>query len=157
VGTDIRAATPEDAGVLASLRFAFRAALSTPRESEPDFVVRCAAWMREQLAGDAWRCWIAEFSGEPVGNLWVQLVEKVPNPGDELERHAYLTSFFVREPARGAGVGTALLAAALAWCDAHQVDAVFLWSQARSRPLYLRHGFVAPDTVLTRQRAHLRG
>ena len=35
-------------------------------------------------AGDShWTVWLAERGGRIVGNLWMQLVEKIPNPGPE--------------------------------------------------------------------------
>ena len=148
----IRPAIPDDAPALAALRFEFRASLRTTREGEQAFVARCADWMRQRLSsGAAWHCWLAQDDHTAVGHLWLQVVEKIPNPGFELERHAYLTNFYLRESARGAGVGTRMLGAALEWCDGHGVDVVFLWPTAASRPLYERHGFVAADAVLTRQ------
>jgi len=157
---DIRPATPEDAAALAALRFEFRASLRTTRESQSAFVARCADWMRVRLTlGEghgAWKCWLAQAGHEAVGHLWIQTVEKIPNPGFELELHAYLTNFYVRDAVRGSGVGTSLLSAALEWCDGHGVDVVFLWPTARSRPLYERHGFVAADALLTRQVAQHR-
>jgi ribosomal protein S18 acetylase RimI-like enzyme len=48
-----------------------------------------------------------------VGNLWLQLIEKIPNPTTEPEQHAYVTNFYVTEAARGQGIGTMLLSAAL--------------------------------------------
>ena len=149
----VRPGTPDDAPALAALRFEFRSSLRTTRESEPAFVARCAEWMHERLSlgHSAWRCWLAQSDHQAVGHLWVQLVEKIPNPSLELERHAYLTNFYVRETVRGSGVGTRLLTSALEWCDTRGVDVVFLWPTARSRALYERHGFVAADAVLTRQ------
>jgi hypothetical protein len=40
--------------------------------------------MVERLApGARWRCWVAVAEGQLVGTLWLQLLEKLPNPGDE--------------------------------------------------------------------------
>ena len=149
---------PEDARALAALRFEFRSSLRTTRESEQAFVARCADWMRQRLSlgHGVWKCWLAQADHQAVGHLWIQTVEKIPNPGFELELHAYLTNFYVRDAVRGSGVGTSLLSAALEWCDGHEVDVVFLWPTARSRPLYERHGFVAADALLTRQIAQHR-
>lgn len=111
-------------------------------EDEAEFVRRCSLWMQERLGlGKLWRCWIAEQDKAAVGHLWVQLIEKIPNPTSEPEYHAYITNFYVREEARGQGAGSLLLSAALDWCKALDVHAAILWPTERSRSLYLRHGF----------------
>jgi len=45
--------------------------------------------------------------------------------------------------------GPRLIEAALTACRGLEVDTVFLWPSARSRPLYARHGFVASDEILS--------
>ena len=97
-------------------------------------------------------CWLAEEpDGALLGTVWVQILEKLPNPVHEPERHAYVTGFYVRPAARNLGVGSALLTAALALCSEQGTDTVFLWPTPRSRPLYLRHGFVERGGVLERR------
>ena len=145
----VREAIAADAPALAPLRWEFRAPLGAVTEAEGAFVARCAAWMAARLgAGDAWRAWVAESAGEVVGTIWVGLIEKLPNPTPEPEEHAYVTNVYVRPAARGAGVGSALLRAALAWCEGRGVHAVVLWPTARSAPLYRRHGFDTPAALL---------
>lgn len=146
---DVRAAVPEDAPALARLRYEFRAAERTAVEPRERFVARAAAWMRERLApGAPWRCFVVVREGAIAGHVWVQLVEKIPNPGRaEPERHAYLTNLYVRPTARG-GAGSALLDAALAWCRDQAVDTVVLWPTERSRTLYARYGFAAAADIM---------
>ena len=140
--THIRLATPQDAPVLADLRFRFRTELGEPAEPEAEFRDRCARWMTERLAGHPqWLCWVAEGPEGIVGNLWLQVIEKVPNPVDELEHHAYITNVYVLSQLRKAGLGARLLETALAWCRQSQIDAVFLWPSQGSRSLYARYGF----------------
>jgi len=101
---------------------------------------------------DAWHCWLAENeAGALLGMVWVQFLEKLPNPVHEPEVHAYLTSFYVRPAARNQGVGSALLNAALDVCIARGSDAVFLWPTPRSRALYARHGFTQRGDMLERR------
>lgn len=148
----LRRARPADALPLARLRWEFRAAQDRPNEGRARFVRRCAAWMRAALARrTAWVAWVASDGATIVGHVWVGVVEKIPNPVAEAERHAYVTNVYVAPAHRGAGLGGRLMAAALAWCDAHAIDSIVLWPTAKSRRLYGRHGFAAPPTLLERR------
>jgi GNAT superfamily N-acetyltransferase len=109
--------------------------------------------MRSRLTADSpWRTWILDRDGEALGNIWLQVIEKIPNPGDESERHAYISNFYVHPDLRNTGAGSRLLAAALSECDAAGVDTVFLWPSHRSRPLYERHGFSSNTRLLALER-----
>jgi len=151
---EIRAATAADAPELARLRFAFRSRHHAAVESETDFVVRCEPWMRDRLARDTgWRAWVAadRVTARLVGTLWLQLVEKLPNPGNEAELHAYITSVYVQPELRNSGVGSRFIQTVLTACRHLDVDTVFLWPSAQSRPLYARHGFVPSDDILSQR------
>jgi ribosomal protein S18 acetylase RimI-like enzyme len=145
----IRPAEPADAGVLAELRYEFRTALHPAAESRNAFVARCRAWIERSLAGaGCWRCWVAEEAAGMRGMIWLQLVEKMPNPVAEPEYHGYVTSLYLQPACRGRGSGSALLETALSECAARGVDAVFLWPTERSRSLYRRHGFAVREDLL---------
>ena len=109
--------------------------------------------MAARLATAAWRSWVLERQGELVGSVWLQLLEKLPNPVAEPEWHGYISSLFVRPDARGSGLGSRLLVAALEECDRRGCDAVLLWPTPRSRSLYQRHGVALRDDLLERRRA----
>ena len=148
----VRPARAEDAGAMARLRWEFRSVAGQPQETAEAFVERCRQWMSQRLAGGGhWRGWVAEESGEIVGTLWLQLIEKLPNPGTEPERHAYVSSVYVRPAFRRKGTGSALLAAALDACRGLEVDAVILWPTQESRSLYARHGFAVRDDLMERR------
>jgi GNAT superfamily N-acetyltransferase len=149
----IRPATAADAAILTQLRYELRTGIAPDVTPEAGFHERCAEWMAARLPWtDVWRSWLAEDEmGEALGVVWLQFIEKLPNPVGEPGLHAYLTGFYVREAARNQGVGTALLAAALAACEERGIDTVFLWPTARSRALYVRHGFVGESGILARR------
>ena len=145
----IRLASDSDAPALAKLRYALRSSMGVVKEPEDEFLNRCAEWMKEHLkAGSSWQCWVAEKDQELIGCLWLQLVEKIPNPRSEPEHHAYLTNFFIQEFARGRGIGSRLLSTAIAWCEGRDVHAVILWPTERSRSLYQRSGFAVRDDLM---------
>jgi GNAT superfamily N-acetyltransferase len=145
----VRLAAPADAPALAKLRFDLRASLHELREDEAVFVERCTRWMQERLGGGGrWRCWIAESENVQVGSLWVQLVEKIPNPIAKPESYVYLTNFYVRPEHRSKGVGSKLLAEALAWSKSRNAELVLLCPTERSKPLYARHGFLPAEDFM---------
>lgn len=135
--------------MLARLRYEFRTRDTPGDENKQAFLDRCEAWMRDRLAAQgAWYCRVAERDGTAVGNIWLNLIEKIPNPVAETEFHAYITNFYVLEDARGRGVGSRLLETTLEWCRQRSVHAVILWPSERSRSLYERHGFAVRDDLL---------
>lgn len=138
--------------MLAQLRYAFRVELDLPAEDESGFIARCAEWMRNRLApGGPWCCWVAVLDSAVVGTIWLQQVEKLPNPVGHLGFHGYVSSVYVVRHLRNAGIGSALLKACLAEADAAGLDALFLWPSDRSRTLYERHGFAVRDDLLERR------
>ena len=142
----IRSASADDADELARLRWEFRIEAGTPASlGREAFDAEMRAFVEDALAGDAWRAWAAEDDGRLVGCVWLHLVEKVPHPGRaRWERPlAYVTNMFVEPGRRNAGLGGALLDAALAFARERNVDGVFLWPGGRSRPFYERAGFGA--------------
>ena len=141
---DVRRATVADARRLAELRWEFRSAKTTPVETRDAFVDRCAAWMRDALAAGRWVAWVAAEGDAVVGQIWAQLVSKLPNPALEREQHLYISNVYVTPAARG-GVGSRMLDAALAFAREHRVDRVILWPTDRSRTMYERHGFTPVD------------
>ena len=157
----VRVASVADAVMLALLRYEFRSYADQVIEEGASFVERCSTWMREQLHNEThWKCWIAESQHVPVGNVWAQLVEKLPNPVAEAEHYVYLTNFYVREAHRGHGIGSMLLSAALAWSKSRDAHAVILWPTERSKSIYLRHGYAEARDLMRLQidqSAHANG
>jgi len=154
-GVRVRRASAADAVVLATLRFEFRSSIGDPNELADEFIARCESWMRDRLSdSDFWFAWIAETMDEggplAIGAIWLQLIEKVPNPVIEKEAHAYVTNLFVMESERGRGAGSMLLEAAIAECRTWDVDTIILWPTPRSRALYERFGFAATKDIMAR-------
>ena len=147
-----RAAKGDDCSVLATMRYEFRVELDRATEPKTKFVRRCAAWMRKQLGQGLWRCWLAELDGRVVGHVWVDLIEKIPNPVGEPEVHAYVSNCYVVPEMRNRSIGERLLKQALVWCKAKGTDAIILWPTARSRSFYTKCGFEGSTRMLVRQK-----
>ena len=97
----IRPAAADDARRLAELRWEFRAGKDAPVEDRGEFLERCAEWMSHELKDGRWRAWVAERDGEVVGQAWLQLLSKIPNPNGERARHEELRAG-LRGPGRSA-------------------------------------------------------
>jgi GNAT superfamily N-acetyltransferase len=147
----IRLAEPDDAPQLAALRYRFRSELAPPTEPEAAFIDRVLPWLAEHLAHPAWRVWVAVAPDDQIiGQVFLQLITKVPNPIEEAEHLAYLTNLFVLPAYRGQGLGKRLLDTAIAACSPELVDRLILWPSLRSRALYERAGFQPPASMLER-------
>ena len=148
----VRLATEPDAMMLARFRYEFRSSFQEVVEDEAAFVERCGAWMQERLRQRShWKCWIAECGQGPVGNVWAQLVEKIPNPIDELEHFVYVTNLYVREEHRGSGIGGSLISAAIDWSRRQSAQTIILWPTERSKTFYSRQGFSTTDDILLKE------
>ena len=145
----VRLATSGDWNALAEMRYRFRTELGSATESKSRFVRRCTSWMRKHFraGSNAWRCWVVVDGDQLLGHICVQLFEKMPNPVNEPEVHAYMTNFYVVPEVRSHGLGRRLLNKALSWCRAQGVDAVILWATRGSRSLYRRCGLAEPADV----------
>lgn len=144
----IRAATIADVDTLAYLRWEFRNAQHPATEPRDAFAARCAVWMRRELEdGRVWKAWVAVDDEAIVGQVWLHIVQKIPNPVAEHEQLAYLSNLYVKPSARG-GTGTRLLETALDACRADRIDRVVLWPSPLSVSLYLGHGFSRAGEVM---------
>ena len=150
----IRLATSDDSRALAEMRYRFRAETESKVETRSVFVRRCTSWMKKRFrtGSSPWRCWVLDDGKQLLGHVCVQLFEKIPNPVNEPELHAYVTNFFVVPEMRNQGFGQGLLNKALSWCHARGTDAVILWATPGSRSLYRRCGFVEPTDIFELRR-----
>ena len=115
--------------------------------------------MKKAFAADstAWRCWVIDDGKQLLGHVCVQLFEKMPNPVNEREVHAYLTNLYVVPEMRSQGLGRTLLNEALSWCRAQGTDAVILWATPESKSLYRRCGLLQSNDILEFRGGTLRG
>jgi GNAT superfamily N-acetyltransferase len=133
----VRPAVPGDAPALARLRWRCRTEKEEPvAETFEGFMARCEKWMAQRLGQSGrWRCWTAVDAGRTVGCVWLELLEKVPNPTSEPEEHAYVTSLYVEPGHRLAGLGGALLDAAVRECGRRGLDCALRWRTSESLSL----------------------
>lgn len=153
VAGGLRRAAPADAPALARMRYDLRTGIAAAIEGEEAFLARCTAWMAVRLLPETgWRCVVAEDRGRLAGAVWLEIIEKLPSPGAEPERHGYITGFYVAASHRGKGIGSQLLGECIWEAETIGVDKLVLWPTPESRSLYERHGFTVRDDLLERRR-----
>src|SRR6266536_5603541 len=155
----IRLARLGDSRALADLRYRFRTETEPATEPKSRFVRRCVPWLKKRfgVGSSAWRCWVLDDGKRLLGHVCVQVFEKIPNPVNEREVHAYLTNFYVVPEMRSRGLGRTLLKKALSWCRAQGTDAVILWATPESKSLYRRCGLLQSKDILEFRGGTLRG
>lgn len=149
--TRIRPARTTDADDLARLRHALYAEHDRAKEPLEAYTTRFAGFVHDVLASDAWRIWVAELEARIVATMWLQLVERVPRPGED--RGAlpvgYLTNVFVEPELRDGGLGSRMLEEIITWARGRGVEEIIVWPSERSYPFYERAGFSrTPDPLV---------
>jgi GNAT superfamily N-acetyltransferase len=154
----IRIAKSADCCALAEMRYRFRTEIGSATEPKSRFVRRCRSWMQKRLRSGSspWRCWVLDDGERLLGHVCVQLFEKMPNPVNEPELHAYITNFYIVPEKRDHGLGRKLLNEALSWCRDRGTDAVILWASPGSKSLYRRCGLVEPSDIFELRSAALQ-
>jgi len=134
----VREAGAGDAGAIAELR----ALWSAGAVAGPAFVREVADWLAE--AGDRRTTWLAERDGTALGLVSLFEYRRMPKPGRPASRWGYVSNMFVREEARNAGVGAALLDSVIAAAGERGYVRLVLSPDERALGFYLRAGFVVP-------------
>ena len=141
-----RPATDLDIDRIRRLRIAWAEEDGGAPVPEEPFVEQFADWWRAERGHR--RFWLAEDDGEPVGMVSVITMRRMPWPGGEAPSWGYVHQMFVLPSRRDDGVGSALLATAVADCRAEGFEQLVLHPRDRSIPFYERAGFVPVDDLL---------
>lgn len=134
----VREAVPQDWQALRDIRLAALRdapdAFGSTYEAQAEYME--ADWQRRISRGGTFLAYVPEVcASEPAG-----LVGGYQESPDTVE----LVSMYVRPPARGRGVGDALVARVVSWASGRDVRSVHLWvteTNSPARLLYERCGF----------------
>jgi GNAT superfamily N-acetyltransferase len=146
----VREAGVADAPAIAELRALFL----TGGEAGAAFAAEVATWIEEE--GDRRTTWLAERDGAAIGMASLFEYRRMPKPDLLASRWGYVSNMFVREQARGGGVGAALLDAVIAATEARGYVRLVLSPSERAVPFYARAGFLVPDGTLPGDRLLVR-
>ena len=147
----IREGTPQDIPGLARLRAAWTAEAGAEAPAGPEFRDAFEAW----VAANPRRFFVAEKPADPVdpagpvdparliGMLNLMEFERMPRPGRPASRWMYLANAYVLPEHRNAGVGGALVDAAVGYARGIGAVRVVTSPSPASKDFYARHGFEA--------------
>ncbi|HEV8361490.1 MAG TPA: GNAT family N-acetyltransferase, partial [Candidatus Thermoplasmatota archaeon] len=113
---------------------------ATPQARAADRVYR--RWARAKLRQrHRFLGLIAERDGRVVGGGCVWVMDTQPNPWNPRGRTPYLLSMYTHPDARGEGVASAIVEAAIAWAKAEGHHVMRLHASRLGRGVYARFGF----------------
>lgn len=141
-----RAATPDDAAVLAMLRWhnqAERHPELQPRETLDEYTAAYIQQVRGELARGVHRAWLAEADGEAVASVALVWWVMPPNPDEHQRRRGFVTSVYTRPAYRRQGVARQLMTMLIEHARAEGLQRLILWSSEMGRPLYEDLGFAS--------------
>ncbi|MEW2356508.1 GNAT family N-acetyltransferase [Spirillospora sp. NPDC029432] len=129
----MRLARPTDAKALAELRWVFKQEDHDGRPSqEARPLEQAECWIRDRLDSGRWLAWVAESGGRICGHVFLQLVERMPEPYARNAPIGYVTNFFVTPSHRDRGIGAALLEAMQRHAEKAQLDTLIAWPSDRA-------------------------
>ena len=154
----LRAATVDDAPVLARQRRAMFESMDMVRPGSPESeaLERAARTYFEHAIPDgAYYAWLVEHEGAPVAGGGVQVRTLVPRPGHLREEpEALVLGMWTDVEHRRHGLARRLMEAILAWCETRDITRIALHASEMGRPLYERLGFTPTNEMrLERKRA----
>ncbi|NNM45458.1 GNAT family N-acetyltransferase [Knoellia koreensis] len=95
------------------------------------------------------RTWVAlDAGGTAVGMVNLMVFERMPRPGRDAGRWAYVANVWVDEAHRRRGVGRLLMTAVVDWSRAERMVRIVLSPSEMSLPLYTSLGFRPADNLL---------
>jgi GNAT superfamily N-acetyltransferase len=130
---DVRVTGAGEASALASLR-----GLWHPGD-DAGLAPRMAAWLAAD--GERRTTWLATLAGAPAGMVSLFEYRRMPRADVPDSRWGYVSNLFVREDARGRGVGSALLGALIAAGEERAYAHLLLAPSAEALPFFRRAGF----------------
>jgi GNAT superfamily N-acetyltransferase len=149
-GPRVREAGVADAPAIAELRALFLGG----GDGGEAFAGAVAEWLEQE--GERRTTWVAERDGVAIGMASLFEYRRMPKPGLPASRWGYVSNMFVREQARDAGVGAALLDVVIAAAEARGYVRLVLSPSERAVPFYARAGFLVPDGTLAGDRLLVR-
>jgi GNAT superfamily N-acetyltransferase len=146
-------ASPEDIDELARLRHALYDEYGDADLPFTEYLPAFREFASRALADQRWRAWVARQEGCIVATMWMEVVERIPQPigaggGRPI---GYLTNAYVEPGHRNEGLGTRMLTEIREWAQAEGVGTILCWPAPgeHAERFYERAGFGRDGGPLT--------
>lgn len=138
-----RTATLADGHELARLRWIFSSAEAQQAEPLEAFIPNfLTGFLRPALESGLWAVFVVEQKpGRLIGNIYLQIIRKIPRPARRRNTYGYITNVFIEPEWRNGGVGGVLLEQVISWARERDLEFLVLWPSELSVEFYKRHGF----------------
>jgi len=133
----VRLADDSDLPAVTQLRR--RWALSQGGGDEPGFEDRVRDWWRDQ--GERRCTWVAWAGSVPVGLVNVTVYERMPRPGEQSLKWAYVGQVYVHDAHRRRGLGRTLMTEVITWAREQGMVRLVLNPSEMSVGMYRSLGF----------------
>jgi ribosomal protein S18 acetylase RimI-like enzyme len=137
-----RAATVDDAAVLATLRWHMEAERHDDALPLEEYTAAYEAGTRAELARGTHRAWLAEADGRPAACvllIWWVLPPNFENPD---RKRGFVSSVYTLPEYRRQGIARRLMEMLVEHARKEGLQRLILWSSDLGRPLYESLGFV---------------
>jgi GNAT superfamily N-acetyltransferase len=105
-------------------------------------------WLTRQLEAGSYIGWLVEEEGHLLAGAGVWFMEWPPHILDDAPLRGYLLNFYVAPEARGRGIATALINAAISECKLRQVRVAVLHASEMGIALYRKMGWEPSNEMM---------
>ena len=145
---EYRLAEIKDVNKLSEMRWDFKCeegALDLNKKE--DFVKDCSVFLKQAFIKN-WYCWMAVDSGTIVSHIFIEKVEKIPEPNALSNNWGYLTNTYTIPKYRNRGIGTKLLSKASEWSKKQGLELLVVWPSEKAISFYKRAGFQEKNEIM---------
>ncbi|MGG0644589.1 GNAT family N-acetyltransferase [Sporosarcina gallistercoris] len=141
---NIRLARKEDVEQLMKMRWDFTIEFDKSKKEEPyeDFREIFKTFFDGALKSRQWFIWVAEENGNISSHIYVELIQKVPRPGQTTHPFAYVTNVYTIPEYRNQGTGSELLRSVNNWVKENRFEFVIVWPSEDSINYYKKNGYI---------------
>jgi len=105
------------------------------------FYLECKEFLMNAINSKQWFIWVAELEDKLISHVYIELISKVPRPGQKTNPFTYMTNVYTLPKYRGNGVGSQILKKIESWSRDNEYEFIIVWPSEWSIEFYKRNGY----------------